>query len=43
MGGIVSYLEAQDLGLHKLQRLSVDLDQALTSLQSAQNTTVSIP
>ena len=34
--GIVSYLEAQDLGLHKVQRLSVDLDQALTSLHSAQ-------
>ena len=30
---VVSYLEAQDLGLNELQRAAVDLDQTLTSLQ----------
>jgi hypothetical protein len=30
--GMVSYLEAEDLGLDQRQRTAVDLDETLTSL-----------
>jgi hypothetical protein len=30
--GVVSYLEAEDLGLDQRQRAAVDLDETLTSL-----------